>query len=91
MKANAPKRKIFDAVDMLTEDPSARVQREAEKGVQMLPVDQIEPPDSSDSIGLYNIQQRIQLIYGPPYYMRITSHPGEGTCVHLCLPLLPAD
>ena len=43
MKANAPKRKIFDAVDMLTEDPSARVQREAEKGVQMLPVDQIEP------------------------------------------------
>lgn len=48
-------------------------------------------PDSSDSIGLYNIQQRIQLIYGPPYYMRITSHPGEGTCVHLCLPLLPAD
>ena len=35
MKANAPKRKIFDAVDMLTEDPSARVQREAEKGVLM--------------------------------------------------------
>jgi hypothetical protein len=35
MKANAPKRKIFDAVDMLTEDPSARVQGEAEKGVQM--------------------------------------------------------
>ena len=48
-------------------------------------------PDSSDSIGLYNIQQRIQLIYGPPYYMRITSHPREGTCVHLCLPLLPVD
>ena len=43
MKANAPKRKIFDAVDMLTEDTSARVQGEAEKGVQMLPVDQIEP------------------------------------------------
>ena len=43
MKANAPKRKIFDAVDVLTEDTSARVQGEAEKGVQMLPVDQIEP------------------------------------------------
>ena len=43
MKANAPKRKIFDAVDMLTEDPSAHVQGEVEKGVQMLPVDQIEP------------------------------------------------
>ena len=42
MKANAPKRKIFDAVDMLTEDSSARVQGEAENGVQMLPVDQIE-------------------------------------------------
>ena len=43
MKTNAPKRKIFDAVDMLTEDPSARVQGGGEKGAQMLPVDQIEP------------------------------------------------
>ena len=37
------KRKIFDAVDMLTEEPSARVQEDVEKGIQMLLVDQIEP------------------------------------------------
>lgn len=43
MKVNAPKRKIFDAVDMLTEEAPAKTPIEAENGVQMLPVDRIKP------------------------------------------------
>lgn len=39
MKANAPKRKIFDAVDLLTEDTAVM----QENGVQMLLVDDIRP------------------------------------------------
>ncbi len=40
MKANGPKRKIFDAVDMMTADvPKA----ETSKGLQSLPVDSIKP------------------------------------------------
>ena len=42
MKANGPKRKIFDAVDMLTEDSSARVPKEVTNAIQMLPVDKIK-------------------------------------------------
>ena len=42
MKANGPKRKIFDAVDMLTEESSAQVQDQAADGVQMLPLDNIK-------------------------------------------------
>lgn len=42
MKANGPKRKIFDAVDMLTEEASAQVQDKAADGVQMLPLDKIK-------------------------------------------------
>lgn len=40
MKANAPKRKIFDAVDMLTADV---MQVETGNGLQSLPVDKIKP------------------------------------------------
>ena len=42
MKANAPKRKIFDAVDMLTGDPPAQTTETATGGIQMLPVDKIK-------------------------------------------------
>lgn len=45
MKANAPKRKIFDAVDMLTQDSSARFPEITENTVQMLPVDKIKAFD----------------------------------------------
>ena len=42
MKANGPKRKIFDAVDMLTEESSAQVQNQMADGVQMLPLEKIK-------------------------------------------------
>lgn len=40
MKANALKRKIFDAVDMMTAD---MVKEETGNGLQSLPVDKIKP------------------------------------------------
>ena len=43
MKANAPKRKIFDAVDMLTGEAPAQEAAEAAGGIQMLPVEKIKP------------------------------------------------
>ena len=43
MKANAPKRKIFDAVDMLTEKASAQTTEKMGAGVQMIPVEEIRP------------------------------------------------
>ena len=42
MKANSPKRKIFDAVDMLTEESSAQTADKTENGVQTLPLDKIK-------------------------------------------------
>lgn len=40
--------------------------------------------------GLYNVQQRIKLYYGPEYGMTIQSVYGEGTRVEILLPALPA-
>lgn len=48
-----------------------------------------EEPVTS-SIGMYNIYQRIQLFYGNEYGMELESQEGEGTCVTLTLPILPA-
>ena len=41
----------------------------------------------TQSIGLYNINQRIRLCYGPEYSLSITSIRGKGTTVRLRLPL----
>ena len=42
MKANASKRKIFDAVDMLTENTSAKTTEvKAENGVEQIAIDSI--------------------------------------------------
>ena len=42
MKANAGKRKIFDAVDLLTEDTSAQITEvKAENGVERIKIDEI--------------------------------------------------
>ena len=41
MKANANKRKIFDAVDLLTEDTSAQV-AEIKNGIEQIKIDDIQ-------------------------------------------------
>ncbi|MCM3698812.1 sensor histidine kinase [Paenibacillus macerans] len=41
----------------------------------------------SGSIGIHNVDKRIKLIYGEAYGISITSQEGEGTTVHIRLPL----
>ena len=43
MKANAPKRKIFDAVDVLVGNPQEQKLNASRDGIQMIPVDKIKP------------------------------------------------
>ncbi len=42
--------------------------------------------DSTDSIGLYNINQRIKLLYGTAYGIRFESPQGSGTTVTITIP-----
>lgn len=44
--------------------------------------------DSSLSIGLYNINQRIKLFYGTDYGITLTSLQNEGTTVTLIIPAI---
>jgi two-component system LytT family sensor kinase len=39
-----------------------------------------------DGIGLSNVNERLRTIYGPPYHLKLTSVPGQGTCVSVAIP-----
>ena len=47
-----------------------------------------EPTRSSsgNGIGLKNVQDRIQMAYGPEYGLRVESQPGGGTAVTVTFP-----
>lgn len=44
--------------------------------------------DTGNHIGLLSVKERIEMFYGPPYGMEITSQQGVGTVVDLRLPIL---
>ena len=39
-----------------------------------------------DGIGVSNVNERLRTIYGPPYHLKLTSVPGQGTCVSVEIP-----
>ena len=47
---------------------------------------QIRDSGRTKSIGLYNINQRLKLSYGPEYGVKIMSETGQGTTVQIMVP-----
>jgi two-component system, sensor histidine kinase YesM len=47
-----------------------------------------QPSNEKRSIGLFNIQNRIKLVYGEEFGLDIDSRIGEGTSVRMRLPIL---
>lgn len=43
------------------------------------------------SIGLYNIRERLILLYGNAYALEVSSRPGAGTSVHITIPRQASD
>lgn len=39
-----------------------------------------------DGIGLRNVDERLRVIYGENYHLRLESTPGEGTCARIEIP-----
>jgi two-component system, LytTR family, sensor kinase len=39
-----------------------------------------------DGIGLTNVDERLRVIYGANYHLKLTSVPGEGTCASIEIP-----
>ena len=45
-------------------------------------------PNRGTGIGLRNVDERLRVIYGENYHLRLESTPGEGTCARLEIPEL---
>jgi two-component system sensor histidine kinase YesM len=45
----------------------------------------------SEGYGITNVNERLQMIFGPDYALRIVSSPGQGTCVTIRLPLIESE
>jgi len=45
-----------------------------------------EEAETGSSIGLFNINARLKMLYGKEYGLTIESQPDEGTCVSLIIP-----
>jgi two-component system, LytTR family, sensor kinase len=50
-------------------------------------LDRLEQPMSS-GIGLANVRERLRVIYGATYQLKMTSEPGHGTCARIEIPEL---
>ena len=59
---------------------------DAEKINANLQKNEMIQTEKGSSIGLYNINARVKILYGDQYGIHIESAPGEGTCVFIVLP-----
>jgi sensor histidine kinase YesM len=51
----------------------------------------VDAVETGNSIGLFNINARLKMLYGKDFGLRIESEPGEGTSVYLVIPRLSVD
>ena len=40
-------------------------------------------------VGLVNVNNRIQILFGKEYGIRVESEPDEGTTISICIPAIP--
>ena len=78
--------KTQDELQISIEDDGAGMDEETLRRV-LAPSDEISP---SGGYGIRNVQQRIRLLYGDAYGIRMESSPGEGTTVRIKIPLQDA-
>ncbi len=61
----------------------------SEDDVAFVLTDNNRVPKHGSGVGLVNINNRIQLLFGKEYGISVESEPDEGTVVSLCIPAVP--
>ena len=46
--------------------------------------------ESESGIGLRNVNERLRVIYGAPYQLKLVSQPGQGTQARIEIPEMQA-
>lgn len=60
-----------------------------EEEISCLLTDNIRTQKSGSGVGLMNVNNRIQILFGKEYGLVIESEPDEGTTVSVCIPAVP--
>ena len=61
----------------------------SEEEVAFLLTDNNRIRKHGSGVGLVNVNNRIQLLFGKEYGISVESEPDEGTVVSVCLPVVP--
>ena len=61
----------------------------SEEEVELLLTDNNRVPKHGSGVGLINIHNRLQILFGKEYGLVIESEPDEGTRVSICIPAVP--
>lgn len=61
----------------------------SEEEVGFLLTDSTRVPKRGSGVGLVNVNNRIQLLFGKEYGLKIESEPDEGTAVSIIVPAVP--
>lgn len=57
--------------------------------VELLLTDSSRVHKQGSGVGLINVNNRIQLLFGKEYGLQVESEPDEGTVVSICIPAVP--
>ena len=73
------------------EDNGMGMDEEAIKRLFTPPEGKPKTREERTSLGVHNVLDRMQLIYGSAATLHITSERDKGTCVEMCLPLMYSE
>src|SRR5262249_45206500 len=77
------------AITIRSRRENGRVLVEVEDDGMGFLLERLDQPMSS-GIGLNNVRERLRVIYGATYQLRLTSEPGKGTSAQIEVPELLA-
>ena len=75
---------LADKIQLRVEDNGIGMEEELASSI--LTDNDLNKPDGHTHIGLKNIDRRIRMYYGEETPITITSKPGKGTTVTICIP-----
>ena len=61
----------------------------SEEEVSLILTDSKRVHKHGSGVGLVNVNNRIQILFGKEYGLTVESEPDEGTTVSICMPAVP--
>ena len=81
---------VYDRIWLCVRDYGKGISKEKQEELEKYLADDSYERDSTGSIGLKNIQQRLSVFCGKDYRLKIESKEGQGTLIKIPVPCKPS-